>query len=72
MSSDEGVQKWDPEGPPIFCDSVNNNVQKVKSELNFWFPDDGNLGGDYGSVLKDFAMIILEAAAIGLEVRPNK
>ena len=40
----------------------------MKSELNFWFLEDGNLGGNYGTVLKDFAMIITEAAAIGLEV----
>ena len=44
----------------------------MKSELNFWFLDDGNLGGEYGTVMKDFAMIITKAAAIGLEVRPDK
>ena len=44
----------------------------MKSELNFWFLEDGNLGGNYSTVLKDFAMIITEAAAIGLEVRPDE
>ena len=44
----------------------------MKSELIFWFLEDGNLGGNYGTVLKDFSMIITEAAAIRLEVRPDE
>ena len=72
LSSDEGGQQGDPEAPPIFCDTVNEITHKVESELNLWYLDDGNLGGDYAIVLRDFRMIISESAKLGLEVRPTK
>ena len=72
LSSDEGGQQGDPEAPPNFCDTVNEFTHKVESELNLWYLDDGNLGGDYAIVLPDFRMIISESAKLGLEVRPDK
>ena len=72
LSSDECGQQGDPEAPPIFCDTVNEITHKVESELNLWYLDDGNLGGDYAIVLRDFRMIISESAKLGLEVRPDK
>ena len=72
LSSEEGGQQGDPEAPPIFCDTVNEITHKVESELNLWYLDDGNLGGDYAIVLRDFLMIISESTKLGLEVRPDK
>ena len=72
MCSDKGGQQGDSEAPPIFCDTVHEITNKIESELNLLYLDDGNLGGDYAIILRDFRMIISESSKLGLEVRPDK
>ena len=72
LPSMQGVQQGDPEGPPIFCDSINEIVVSLKSELNIWYLDDGNLADHYDVVLKDLAHVIAASAKVGLKVKPSK
>jgi hypothetical protein len=70
--SDEGAQQGDPEASPMFCDGINEMVQRLSSELNFWYLDDGNLADRYQVVLADLKLVITLARLMGLKVRPSK
>ena len=54
IKSCEGTQQRDPESPALFSDSIQDLIDSLKSKINLWYLDDGNLGDDYRTVLKDF------------------
>jgi hypothetical protein len=72
ISSEVGAQQGDPEGPPLFSDAVNHIIQRIETEVNIWFLDDGNFAGPYKEVLIAFQYLMAESAKIGLEVKPTK
>ena len=72
ISSDEGAQQGDPEGPPVFSDTINDMVGNVDTELNIWFLDDGNIAGNWQRVLWNFSRIIEESEKLGLEIHSKK
>lgn len=47
-------------------------VRALKSELNMWFLDDGSLGGDPDTVLRDLKTIIDWSSKLGLRLNFSK
>ena len=47
-------------------------VKRIKSEFNCWYMDDGTLGGDVDTLLKDFNLIVDEGRKLGLVVNTAK
>lgn len=72
LLSDEGSQQGDPLGPLLFCSTVMSLVNRVRSEFNCWYMDDGTLGGDVDTLLKDFNTIVEDGRNLGLVVNTSK
>ena len=72
LNSDEGAQQGDSEGPPIFCDTINDMIHSLTSALNFWYLDDGNLADKFRVVFEDLKLVIERARMLGLKVKPSK
>ncbi|XP_060804915.1 uncharacterized protein LOC132902733 [Amyelois transitella] len=53
IDSATGCQQGDPLGPAIFSLAINSIIHGLNSKLNVWYLDDGTLGGDFKTVLKD-------------------
>ena len=70
--SEEGAQQGDPEGPPLFSDTINDTIKSLCSKLNLWYLDDGNLAGSFEDVLNDYTTLRSAFLAMGLEVNPQK
>ena len=70
--SEEGAQQGDPEGPPLFSDTINDTIRSLCSKLNLWYLDDGNLAGTFEDVLNDYTTLRSAFLAMGLEVNPQK
>jgi hypothetical protein len=47
-------------------------VQRVQSQFNVWFMDDGTLGGNQDTLLADFEMIVNQSKSLGLTVSTSK
>jgi hypothetical protein len=47
-------------------------VQRVQSQFNVWFMDDGTLGGNLDTLLADFDMIVNQSKSLGLTVSTSK
>ena len=67
-----GAQQGDPEGPALFSDTINQIIQRVETELNLWYLDDGNLADSYERVLAAFKWLQEEFLKIGLKINPEK
>ena len=72
ISSEEGVQQGDPLSTFLFSLGIQDLVDECKSEFNCWYLDDGTIGGNYQSVLKDAKMILNIYESHGLQVNPSK
>ena len=70
--SEEGGQQSDPEGRPLFSDTINDTIRSLCSKLNLWYVDDGNLAGTFEDVLNDYTTLRSAFLAMGLEVNPQK
>jgi hypothetical protein len=70
--SEEGTQQGDPLGPLLFCLSIHQLIQQLKSELNLWYIDDGTLGGDVQNLLSDVELIQSHGPPIGLFLNSGK
>jgi hypothetical protein len=70
--SQVGCQQGDPLGPAIFSLSIHPTIEKLSSQLNVWYLDDGALGGSAESVLKDLETIIVEFEKIGLSLNYSR
>ena len=49
--SEDGTQQGDPEAPPFFAETIHTLVKQLKSKINIWCLDDGNLAHDLKVVL---------------------
>ena len=72
LESSEGVQQGDPLGPFLFSLGIQKIVNSMESELNVWYLDDGTIGGDTNTVLKDLQKIQDATISHGLEINPSK
>jgi hypothetical protein len=72
LTSDEGQQQGDPLGPLLYCMTTMCLVQRVQSQFNVWFMDDGTLGGNLDTLLADFDMIVNQSKSLGLTVSTSK
>ena len=72
IQSETGVQQGDPLGPALFALGVQELATKMKSQLNVWYLDDATLGGDAGTVLSDFRVLIEESTCLGLSLNKDK
>ena len=72
IQSSEGVQQGDPLGPLLFCLTIHNMVQLMRSDLNLFYLDDGTLGGNLDEVLLDFRTVEQSAAELGLQLNLGK
>jgi len=72
LQSDEGPQQGDPLGPLLFCTTVMTLVQRIKSQCNIWYMDDGTMGGHVDTLLADFQMLQVEGKKLGLTVNCGK
>ena len=70
--SQEGVQQGDPLGPFLFSLPTMDLIHSCRSERKVFYLDDGTLGGDIETVLKDYTTIQAAAGTLGLEVNPTK
>ena len=55
-------------GPFLFSLGIQEIISKMKSEFNCWYLDDGTLGGDVDTVLKDAKEILKAANTHGLQL----
>ena len=62
----EGTQQGDPESPALFSDSIQDLTDSLESKINLWYLDDGNLSGDYRTVLKDLKKNVEVERTLGL------
>lgn len=67
-----GCQQGDPLGPLGFCLTIHPLVQMIKSEFNVFYIDDGTIGDDYETVIKDFKLFIEESKKLGLSLNYSK
>ena len=72
IKSCEGTQQADPESPALFSDSIQDLIDSLKSKINLWYLDEGNLSDDYRTVLKDLKKIVEAEKTLGLEIKPTK
>ena len=72
VSSEVGVQQGDPLGPLLFCLAIKHITEQLSSAVNLWYLDDGVVAGSFSDVDKDLETIASAAAAIGLQLRPEK
>lgn len=72
LSSEVGPQQGDPEGPPLFCDGINDGIHTLLSKLNLWYLDDGNCADHFEVVLGDLLRVINFATESGLKIKPSK
>jgi hypothetical protein len=70
--SQVGCQQGDPLGPAIFSLSIHPTIERLSSQLNVWYLDNGALGGSAETVLKDLETIIVEFKKIGLSLNYSK
>lgn len=67
-----GCQQGDPLGPALFSLAIHPIIEKLNSQLNVWFLDDGILAGPKQNVLDDLASVIQEFQKIGLCLNSSK
>jgi len=68
LRSESGVQQADPLGPLLFCLVIKSLTEKLQSELNLWYVDDGTIGGDPRTAKDDLRTVVEEGARIGLKL----
>ncbi|XP_063360658.1 uncharacterized protein LOC134649757 [Cydia amplana] len=72
LAGDAGCQQGDPLGPAIFSLAIHPVITELTSDLNFWYLDDGTIGGSKSSVLADLKTLIDRFSEIGLSINFNK
>ena len=68
----KGVQQGDILGPFLFSLGIQDIVNKLKSELDVFYLDDGTLGGKIETGLEDLGKIKATLISHGLELNSNK
>ena len=72
LDSSEGVQQGDPLGPFLFSLAIMDIVNKMKSDLNIWYLDNGTIVGNTQTVLEDYQEILKALESHGLAINPTK
>ncbi|KAJ0182426.1 hypothetical protein K1T71_001795 [Dendrolimus kikuchii] len=72
IDSAVGCQQGDPLGPAIFSLAIHPIITRLNSKFNMWYLDDGTLGGDADTVMRDLKYIISEFESIGLHLNLSK
>ncbi|XP_061706794.1 uncharacterized protein LOC133517478 [Cydia pomonella] len=67
-----GCQQGDPLGPVIFSLAIHPIINQLTSNLNFWYLDDGTIGGKKSTVLADLRTLNDRFAEIGLAINYDK
>lgn len=70
--SEIGAQQGDPTGPLLFSLTIQPMIEKLMSDLNVWYLDDGSICDVPEMVLQDLEFLVNEAAKLGLRVNPSK
>jgi len=68
LDSATGVQQGDPLRPALFAFAIHGVTSEVKSDLNFWYLDDGCISGDPQTMLSNAAFIRNGLSSVGLEI----
>jgi hypothetical protein len=69
---DEGTQQGDPLGPLFFYLTVVTLVKQTRSQCSIWYMDDGALGDNVYTLLRDFRMLLDESTKFGLSINIAK
>jgi hypothetical protein len=56
--SDEGCQQGDPFGPLLFSVTVMPLINRMQSNFNVWYMDDGTIGGNADVLPNDIQLLI--------------
>ena len=72
IPSHEGVHQRDPLGQLLFSLAIQPLIEKLESEINVWYLDDGTIGGAPDVVMRDFTRILRAADWLGLAVNDAK
>ena len=72
LVSAEGVQQGDPLGPLLFFLAIHKLITQLRSEFHVFYLDDGTLGGDIESVVRDLRLVESAASQLGLELNKAK
>lgn len=72
LESATGVQQGDPAGLAFFCLSIKELTDRLRSELNVWYLDDGTIGGPVDVVLKDIQRVLEFSEKTGLALNFSK
>ena len=70
--SAEGIQQGDPLGPLLFCLTIHSLVSELKSELKFFYLDDGTIAGTESDILDDLKSIERNSRDLGLHLNHSK
>ena len=65
LESAEGVQQGDPLGPLLFCLCIHHMGSQLRSELSFFYLDDGTLGGSEEDLCHDVEVVERVGSSIG-------
>ncbi len=66
------IQQGDPLGTLLFCLAVHPIVKQLQSDINVWYLDDGTIGGNPTTLLKDLEIIANSGFEIGLQMNLEK
>ena len=72
LASAEDVRQGDPLGPLLFCLAIHQLITQLRSEFHAFYLDDGTLGGDVESVVRDLRLVESAADQLGLELNKAK
>ena len=67
IKSCEGAQQGDPEPAALFSDSIRDLMDSLESQINFWYPDDGNLSDNHRTLSKDPEKIVGAEKKAGIQ-----
>ena len=72
LESAEGVQQGDPLGPLLFCLTIYQLTPQLKADFCVFYLDDGSLGGNLESVIRDLRLLESAAEKLGLKLNKAK
>ena len=67
-----GIQQGDPFGPALFSLGIDEIAQRVDTELNVWYLDDGTIGDSPEKVFTCLQRLVNDLGEVGLVVNREK
>lgn len=68
ITSERRAQQGDPADPLVFRVGVHPMVNYLTAELNLWYLDDGTLGGDPATLIRDVRTVLAAPDDYGFEL----